>query len=79
VEDKIRELEHKVNQLHLEAKDFLAKSQASKGTQKEMFKKKALMALNKKKQYENQMKTYMNHQMTIDSINMTTENIKNHQ
>jgi hypothetical protein len=43
-----------------------------------MFKKKALMALNKKTQYATQLKTYMNHQMTLDSINMTTENIKNH-
>ena len=54
----------------------MAKSQASKGSPKQMYKQKAVMTLSKKKQYENQMKGYMNQLMTIDKVNFTAESIK---
>ena len=41
-----------------------------------MYKNKALMALNKKKQYEKQMKGYMNQQMTLDQLQMNSEMVK---
>lgn len=44
-----------------------------------MYKNKALMALNKKKQYEGQMMSLMNQQMTLEKVHMTTESMKNHQ
>lgn len=37
--------------LQAEAKEYLSKAQNVKGAQKDMYKNKALMALNKKKQY----------------------------
>lgn len=47
----MKALEQVIEKLRVEAKENLAKSQASKGAQKDMYKNKALMALNKKKQY----------------------------
>ena len=72
VEDKRKQIEQTMDKLQGEAKEYLAKAQATKGAQREMYKNKALMSLNKKKQYEKQMKGYMNQQMTLDQMQMNT-------
>lgn len=67
-----------MDKLQAEAKEYLAKAHATKGAQRDMYKNKALMALNKKKQYEKQMRGYMNQQMTIDQLSINTEMMKGH-
>ena len=76
IEEKLKQIEQTMDKLQAQAKENLAKAQTTKGAQKEMYKNKALMALNNKKQYEKQMKGYMNQQMTLDQLQMNSEMVK---
>ena len=76
IEGKLKQIEQTIDKLQAEAKEYLSKAQGVKGAQKDMYKNKALMALNKKKQYEKQMRGYMNQQMTMEQLKMNTEAIK---
>ncbi len=61
--------------LEVEAKNYLAKSKEAKGSAKEMYKQKCLMALKKKKQLEQQAKSYNSHQNALQQAAFTVENV----
>lgn len=42
-----------------------------------MYKQRCLMVLKKRKMYDNQLKNYMNQQMTLDQVAFTSESIQN--
>jgi charged multivesicular body protein 5 len=77
LENKVRELSETVTKLDNEAKDLLEKSKKAKGTTKEMYKQRCVNILKKRKQYDNQLKAYMNQQFTLDQVAFTSENIQN--
>jgi phage shock protein A len=51
VEDKLNSIYQQIEAAEQEAKNNLRKSQESKGSAKEMYKQRALIALKKKKQF----------------------------
>jgi len=73
----VRELSETVTKLDAEAKDLLEKSKKSKGSAKDMYKQRCVQVLKKRKQYDNQLKGYMNQQFTLDQVSFTSENIQN--
>lgn len=73
----MRELSETVTKLDAEAKDLLEKSKKSKGSAKDMYKQRCVQVLKKRKQYDNQLKGYMNQQFTLDQVSFTSENIQN--
>lgn len=42
-----------------------------------MYKQRCIQVLKQKKQYEQQLKQYMAHQNTLDTLSFTKDNIKN--
>ncbi len=42
-----------------------------------MYKQRCVNVLKKRKQYDNQLKAYMNQQFTLDQVGFTSENIQN--
>lgn len=42
-----------------------------------MYKQRCVNVLKKRKQYDNQLKAYMNQQFTLDQVAFTSENIQN--
>ena len=73
----MRELSETVTRLDNEAKELLEKSKKSKGSAKEMYKQRCVNVLKKRKQYDNQLKNYMNQQFTLDQVAFTSESIQN--
>ena len=73
----MRELSETVTKLDAEAKDLLEKSKKSKGSAKDMYKQRCVQVLKKRKQYDKQLKGYMNQQFTLDQVSFTSENIQN--
>jgi len=67
-----------IEALELEAKNNLKKSQESKGSVKEMYKQRCLMALKKKKALETQVKNYNSHQNALNQVAFTAETINGH-
>ena len=66
-----------MSRLDAEAKELLEKSKKSKGSAKEMYKQRCVNVLRKRKQYDNQLKNYMNQQFTLDQVGFTSESIQN--
>ena len=66
-----------MTKLDLEAKDLLEKSKKAKGSAKDMYKQRCVQVLKKRKQYDNQLKGYMNQQFTLDQVAFTSDNIQN--
>ena len=64
--------------LESQAKNYLQKSKESKGSAKEMYKNKCLMALKKKKQLETQVKKYTQQQNMLQQAVFTKENVQAH-
>jgi hypothetical protein len=71
VEEKVNTIYKQIEGLELEAKNNLKKSQESKGSAKEMYKQRCLLALKKKKQLEQQVKTYNSHQNMLQQAVFT--------
>jgi charged multivesicular body protein 5 len=42
-----------------------------------MYKQRCVQVLKKRKQYDNQLKGYMNQQFTLDQVAFTSDNIQN--
>jgi hypothetical protein len=61
VEGKVNAIYKQIEGLELEAKNNLKKSHENKGLVKDMYKQRCLLALKKKKQLEQQVKTYSSH------------------
>ena len=78
VEGKVNELYKKMEGLEQEAKNYLAKSQQTKGSTREMYKQKALMALKKKKQLMQQANKYNSHQNMLQQAVFTKEAAAGH-
>jgi uncharacterized protein (DUF3084 family) len=78
VEDKISNLFKQCEALEAEAKANLLKSKESKGSAKEMYKQRCLLALKKKKAIEGQIKSLNGQQNMLQQAVFTTENIQNH-
>jgi charged multivesicular body protein 5 len=55
----------------------LEKSKKAKGSARDMYKQRCVNVLKKRKQYDNQLKAYMNQQFTLDQVGFTSENIQN--
>ncbi len=56
---------------------MLEKSKKAKGSARDMYKQRCVNVLKKRKQYDNQLKAYMNQQFTLDQVGFTSENIQN--
>ena len=78
MEGKVNELYKKIEALESEAKGYLEKSQQTKGSTKEMYKQKALMALKKKKQLMQQANKYNSHQNMLQQAVFTKEAAEGH-
>ena len=64
--------------LDVEAKNLLQKSQQAKGSAKNMYKQKCLMALKKKKQLEQQVQKYNSQQNMMQQAVFNVEAAQNH-
>lgn len=78
IQEKVNKIYKQMEALEAEAKAFLQKSKASKGSARDMYKQKCLMALKKKKQLEQQAKSYNSHQNALQQASFTMENVNNH-
>lgn len=65
-----------MTRLDNEAKELLEKSKKAKGSAKDMYKQRCVNVLKKRKQYDNQLKNYMNQQFTLDQVAFTSETIQ---
>lgn len=72
----MRELSETVTRLDNEARDLLEKSKKAKGSAKDMYKQRCVNVLKKRKQYDTQLKNYMNQQFTLDQVAFTSESIQ---
>ena len=64
--------------LEQEAKNYLQKSKESKGSAKDMYKNKCLMALKKKKQLEAQVKKYTQQQNVLQGAVFAKQSVQAH-
>ncbi len=75
VQEKVNTIYKQIDELQRQAKANLKKSQESKGSAKQMYKQRCLIALKKKKQLEAQAKTYNSHQNMLQQAVFVGENI----
>ncbi len=59
-------------------RELYDKSKTAKGTSKQMYRQRCVQLLKKRKQYENQLKTYMSQQYTLDQVAFTKDSVQNH-
>lgn len=78
VQEKVNDLYKQIQALEQEAKNNLRKSQETKGSAKEMYKQRCMLALKKKKQLETQVKTYNSHQNMLQQAAFNVEAASGH-
>ena len=77
MEAKQREISEVINNIDKELVELYKKAKTSKGSTAQMYKQRCVMAMKKKKMYQDQLDTYMNQQFSLDQIAFTKENIQN--
>ena len=60
-----------------EIQQLYIKLRATRGTQRDFLKQKLVNMLKRRKMMGNQQKNYMQHQMALDNVAFTQENIQN--
>jgi hypothetical protein len=78
IDSKVNTLWKQVEAQEAEAKNYLQKSQQSKGTAKEMYKQKAVMALKKKKQIQQQIQKLNSQQNMLQQAAFNVETVQGH-
>ena len=77
MENRVNELDSKINQLDQEISSLYLKLRSTRGNQRDFMKQKLLHLLKKRKMVGGQQKNYFQHQMALDNVAFTQENIQN--
>jgi len=77
VENRVNELDGKMAQMDQEIQSLYLKLRQSRGNQRDFLKQKLLHLLKRRKMMGSQQKNYFNHQMALDNVAFTQENIQN--
>ncbi len=77
VENRVNELDGKMSAMDAEIQSLYMKLRSQRGTQRDFSKQKLLNLLKRRKMMGNQQKNYMQHQMALDNVAFTQENIQN--
>lgn len=77
MENRVTELDSKVTAMDNEINQLYMKLRSTRGTQRDFLKQKLVNLLKRRKMIGNQQKNYMQHQMALDNVAFTQENIQN--
>ena len=73
----MNELDSKINAMDAEIQQLYLKLRSTRGTQRDFMKQKLVNLLKRRKMLGGQQKNYMQHQMALDNVAFTQENIQN--
>lgn len=73
----MNELDSKINAMDAEIQQLYLKLRSTRGTQRDFMKQKLVNLLKRRKMIGGQQKNYMQHQMALDNVAFTQENIQN--
>ena len=77
MDNRIGDMQNKIQELDTQIKDLYMKARSSRGSEQKYVKQRLLQLLKKKKMYEGQMGHYYNSQNALDNVAFTNENIAN--
>ena len=77
VENRVNELDGKIAQMDQEIQSLYLKLRQTRGNQRDFLKQKLLHLLKRRKMMGSQQKNYFSHQMALDNVAFTQENIQN--
>jgi charged multivesicular body protein 5 len=77
VENRVNELDGKVNAMDAEIQQLYLKLRSCRGTQRDFMKQKLVHLLKRRKLLGGQQKNYFSHQMALENVAFTQENIQN--
>jgi hypothetical protein len=58
-------------------RELYARSKTAKGSSQQMYRQRCVQLLKKRKQYENQLKSYMSQQYMLDQVAFTKDSVQN--
>lgn len=77
VENRVNEIDGKIDTMDAQINDLYMKVRNSRGSQRDFHKQRLIQLLKRRKMLNNQQKNYMNHQMALDNVAFTQENVTN--
>jgi charged multivesicular body protein 5 len=77
IENRVTELDSKTAALDKQIQDMYLKLRSCRGNQRDFLKQQLVQLLKRRKMVGNQQKNYMQHQMALDNVAFTQENIQN--